>query len=78
MAAVYAHAGPGQGPALQPWPLLAWTEKAGVVIEDVQTPVEIIGHLAAEGLDAAQIAATLGTTEHHVRQALSYLRAVGQ
>jgi len=75
MAQVLAHAGPGNGPALQPWPLLAWTEKAGVVTEDVQLPVDVIGGLAADGLSAVEIAAAVGSTERHIEQALSYLRS---
>lgn len=77
MAQVQAHAGPGAGPALQPWPLLAWTDKAGVVTEDRQIPVDAIGGLAAEGFTPVETANALQTSPKHVEQALSYLRSVG-
>ncbi len=77
MAQIQAHAGPGAGPALQPWPLLVWTEAAGVVTEDRQIPVSAIADLDALGEDIQAIATACGTSILHVHQALSYLRSLG-
>jgi hypothetical protein len=72
MPQAFATVGPGDGPDLSRWPLLAWTTEAGVVTEDRQIPVPQIGDLAST-LAPEQIAEQLGTTIEHVNQALDYI-----
>jgi hypothetical protein len=71
MPSAFATVGPGDGPDLRRWPLLAWTAEAGVVTEDHQIPVAVIGRAPPKHPDA--LAHDLGTTADHVRQALDYM-----
>ena len=63
----------GNGPQLQPWPLLAWTPELGVITEDRQIRVSQILHMRDASMSYGDIAQQLGTTVPHVAQALSYL-----
>jgi hypothetical protein len=72
MPQAFATVGPGDGPDLSRWPLLAWTAEAGVVTEDHQIPVQQIGDLA-NALSPEEIAEQFGTTIKHVNQALDYI-----
>jgi hypothetical protein len=72
MPQAFATVGPGDGPDLSRWPLLAWFPDAGVVTEDHQIPVQQIGDLA-NALSPEEIAEQFGTTIKHVNQALDYI-----
>lgn len=75
MASIAAYAGPGDGPALQSWPLLAWLPDKGVVTEDRHLPVEYVRDVYQDDCTLDGTAAQLGTSPRHVEQALSYLRS---
>jgi hypothetical protein len=77
MPQVTAHAAVGDGPALLDWPYLVWLPQVGVCTEDNHTPVGLIVELRRMGptADNAALAAIVGTTAEHVRQAVNYYAA---